>query len=1016
MVVVKRKLRLPGSPALLQFKAEQEIARRQVRRSFQNVLSEFKQREVVSSLRTSISENKPFQMSVHRVDKDLGLERFVSELVKLDKKLTLTIGGVSYVMNDINGERLMKFIMNKLAPNEEHGSDRTLVASYKKLTGDVVVKRFIPVHKRRRYHGAFFPYTHNTSFDLTRYGVFATGEKQNHKDTCLITALRNGGLEENIIERLKMIVKNRNIPLSKLKDICEIAKIQIVLKRENNKLDKYGKQFSRVFNIGLIEDHYFLIEDTDITSFAIENYEEVKHLENFNKIALKQGSYYKRYDNRGINSFKVILLLKQFGLLTEMTIEDKIASSGQYYDSVSTEIRSLEYDEERDMIPIVNKGDDPNKIKYVNLVFDFETYEDENGVHIPYLVRSFSHTKDELERLITINNVFYGEDCGLQLLKSLNCNTRLIAHNCNYDYRFLIQYLSNIEELCRGNRLISCKAVFDEYFIELKDSYHLISSPLRKFPATFNLPCEKEVMPYSLYSKETIEKRYISIQNVLDTHIAEEDKEQFLNNIKRWKLEKDGCYDIVEYSSKYCEIDCKILWDGYNTFRKWMLDCVKLDIDNILTIASLSHRYLVRQGCYDGVYEMKGVPQMFIQGCVVGGRTMTSDNRKIKIQEKINDFDAVSLYPSAMSRLNGFLKGKPKIVKNLDYNDLKTKDGYFVDVRINSVCINRAFPLASVKNENGIRLFTNDLVGRTIRVDKTTLEDLIQFQGITFDVIRGYYFDEGFNTKICDTIKYLFQERLNKKKEKNPAQEIYKLIMNSGYGKSIMKPIDTRTRFFDDEEEFNVFLSNHYNWVISYVKFGDKTKVEFVNPLDDHKNIAQVGVCILSMSKRIMNEVMCLAEDDGLDLYYQDTDSIHIKDCDISRLSESFKAKYGRDLIGTKMGQFHSDFDMKGCSNIYARRSIFLGKKSYIDELVGFDNDGNEKVGYHTRMKGIPDVCLKYTSDKLGYSNLYDMYEDLYNGKSIEIDLTNDGSKANFKMRDDYSVETLSMFKRTLVF
>jgi len=30
------------------------------------------------------------------------------------------------------------------------------------------------------------------------------------------------------------------------------------------------------------------------------------------------------------------------------------------------------------------------------------------------------------------------------------------------------------------------------------------------------------------------------------------------------------------------------------------------------------------------------------------------------------------------------------------------------------------------------------------------------------------------------------------------------------------------------------------------------------------------------MSKRIMNEVMCLAEDLGIEIYYTDTDSMHI--------------------------------------------------------------------------------------------------------------------------------------------
>ncbi len=47
-----------------------------------------------------------------------------------------------------------------------------------------------------------------------------------------------------------------------------------------------------------------------------------------------------------------------------------------------------------------------------------------------------------------------------------------------------------------------------------------------------------------------------------------------------------------------------------------------------------------------------------------------------------------------------------------------------------------------------------------------------------------------------------------------------------------------------------------------------------------------------------MNEVMCLAEDLKLKKYYQDTDSIHIKFNEVSTLSEEFKNKYNRELIG----------------------------------------------------------------------------------------------------------------------
>jgi hypothetical protein len=312
------------------------------------------------------------------------------------------------------------------------------------------------------------------------------------------------------------------------------------------------------------------------------------------------------------------------------------------------------------------------------------------------------------------------------------------------------------------------------------------------------------------------------------------------------------------------------------------------------------------------------------------------------------------------------------------------------------------------------------MVGKTIRVDKTTLEDVVEFQNIEFEVLRGYYFDEGFNTKVISTIKYLFNERLIKKKANNPAQVIYKLIMNASYGKSIMKAVDEETRFFDKEDKFNTYLSRNYNWAKSYVKFGSadnvKTKLTSVKSLNDHYNIAQVGVCILSMSKRIMNEVMCLAEDNALELYYQDTDSIHIKDRDIKTLSDAFTLKYNRQLIGKGMGQFHSDFDLKGCNDVYAKRSIFLGKKSYIDELVGTDKDGNEKIGYHIRMKGIPESCMHYTAEKNGYDNVFEMYQALLDGEKITADLTEGGAKANFKFENNYECNTLSVFKRTMAF
>ena len=63
------------------------------------------------------------------------------------------------------------------------------------------------------------------------------------------------------------------------------------------------------------------------------------------------------------------------------------------------------------------------------------------------------------------------------------------------------------------------------------------------------------------------------------------------------------------------------------------LDGVRIDIDNIISIASLSHKYMISQGCYEKVLQLSGKPREFIQRCVVGGRTMTNSNKKWRLSK-----------------------------------------------------------------------------------------------------------------------------------------------------------------------------------------------------------------------------------------------------------------------------------------------------------------------------------------------------------------------------------------------
>jgi hypothetical protein len=154
---------------------------------------------------------------------------------------------------------------------------------------------------------------------------------------------------------------------------------------------------------------------------------------------------------------------------------------------------------------------------------------------------------------------------------------------------------------------------------------------------------------------------------------------------------------------------------------------------------------------------------------------------------------------------------------------------------------------------------------------------------------------------------------------------------------------------------------------------------------DNSYNRGHIGCAILSMSKRIMNEVFDVANENEYPIYYTDTDSLHCNLEDVAKLEAKYEEKYDKKLNGKELEQFHTDFDLEGaCSEIYATKSIFLGKKSYIDCLESKDRNGNIITGHHIRLKGITSEGLEHEAKKYkdGY---FGLYEDLAKGIEKEI-------------------------------
>ena len=110
----------------------------------------------------------------------------------------------------------------------------------------------------------------------------------------------------------------------------------------------------------------------------------------------------------------------------------------------------------------------------------------------------------------------------------------------------------------------------------------------------------------------------------------------------------DKMFDSNKYPSIYCKMDCKVLIYGYHVVREWVLEHTELDVDTFFTLQSLASSFMIKPGCYDNVYQLSGAIQQFITRCVVGGRVMTATNKRYHAKKRIADFDACSLYPSAM--------------------------------------------------------------------------------------------------------------------------------------------------------------------------------------------------------------------------------------------------------------------------------------------------------------------------------------------------------------------------------
>lgn len=1001
---------------------------------------------IVTSIVTNINKNE--DITINETMSPKMTKDIIKKINIQDKKLLFTI---QYDNNEVRS-----YVNDKTNLYEEN------LTPYGSDTQEQIINHNIRSINVKEFHrtgnhksiGAFFRYYNTTEIDLSKYGIYHNMQEANYTNNCLIhTLIQSNIFSEEMINTIKLYCKRRETSLKTLHSISEEFGINFNIYRyrpDSEKIEKksiYNMEYTITINLSLYDNHWFLYEEVNITKFFVNHYNEIKN--KFNNVldykstnTYYKGKYQFRTDRKDcLNSLSLIHFMYKNNLFQKINMEDVMQIP--YYEVfkndeiILNKITESNYrlkestKKEKDYDYITFADFESTTMKTTKINADCH-----KAFTINYLTIDKEHTLIEKDN-ISQNDCFNNQNnLSTTFLDRLKHKSIIYFHNLKYDKNFLFDHLTIIKYLEKEGQLYEIKAIYNKKILYFRDSYKLIANPLSDFAKMFGLQVKKEVFPYNFYNESNIEdilnNKMMLISSAKKT--LTQDKHSLFDECLQNVTHTKARFNALEYAKYYCEQDVQVLYEGIMIFRKLVLEALHIDIFNHLTISSIAEQYLINEGCYENVYEISGVLQAFITKSVYGGRVMISKNKPIEIIGRNQDFDACGLYASAMHTMKGFPIGIPSIidvvtfninVEELYYIEIELLDEYYTRGKGNKIIIDKQenitlhtdryeydydFPLW-VDKENDVNEYTNFPKNRRHVVNNEIMNDLIKFykieRDIHFRIIQGVIFKDGYNNKINDVMQYLYNERKIQKKNDNKVEQIYKLIMNSSYGKTLTKFNDTSMEIFttNDTIKINSFIYKQYNNIKEILYTKNHTIIKLYNEYGKHWNCAHVGSAVLARSKVIMNKIFYECHYKGLTPFYQDTDSIHIPENQITLLPKNF--------IGNDMCQFHCDFNEKPFKDyidknkevdlskplVYSSHSIFLAKKCYIDVL---HHQQSEKILYHIRFKGInEDIIINTAIDK--NMNPYELYQDILKGNQIDF---NDSysNKPRFKQNNISSI------------
>jgi hypothetical protein len=744
--------------------------------------------------------------------------------------------------------------------------------------------------------GRFFPYTNTTELDMSRYQIFTQKQaynKQIHTDIkhCFIQALELSGLENAILNRVVLAIETgAHFAKKHIKTVEETIKRKIIIHtytHEYIKKAKYGE--GEVLNIALYQGHYFVFEDTIYTRFFVNNYEKLKNYKNAHDITrLSQHSEKPVYGSVGkLNSLTLVKLLFDSGHFKKLDMKRFAEASS--------------HKQTRDVICLDSIGVEQREAKQKKVkknereIYFADTETFTSGEKHQLFMLGFCGQNEDCRTVHTVSTKDPPQAVVDKWLKNMikrgakdaegnhvEADVICYFHNLKYDYNVLEPYLKVQSKVEKEGQLYAVTVRMCGNTVELRDSLKMIPFALSKFGKEFSLPRhlrKKEAIAYGYYTPDNTFNK-ITVDEY-SKYLTKKEKKLFLNELVPSITSFDPVtrtFSPYSYYVDYLKMDCEVLRAGMKAFDSCITNITddKISAFDCLTIYSLTDKYAIGEGAYNGVYEVCGNLREYIAKAVYGGRVCVNPKFRRKVLSgRFSDYDGVSLYPSSIDRLcreKGFPIGKAKRFEQSQLVNWKDTDYAVLTVQITSVNKHQQMPFIAHKGA-GVINYTNEAPADPIVIDKTTLEDYIKFHKIEYELLDGVYWDEGYNTKMGEVIQRLFNERLRHKKLGNNAtQNALKLMMNSAYGKTFMKKSKTEKKIIkgsDEDLAFKNYICKNFHIIKNFRKANDNFYEIEQLKADFSYNRGHIGCSILSMSKRIMNAVFDIANTRDYNIYYQ---------------------------------------------------------------------------------------------------------------------------------------------------